>query len=127
MDGGIHLDGNKSIDGSAGVLIYLHTGGIDLGGNSTITVNPMSTGTYAGISFYEDRSNTSDVTLRGTTGTSSTGRFYFPSAEVSIQGTPTSFSSQMICDTLTVQGNAQLNINYDHAYDIQRHESFLVK
>ncbi|MDB5357543.1 MAG: hypothetical protein JWN24_3996 [Phycisphaerales bacterium] len=127
VDNGINLKGNSSIDGSAGVLIYLHTGGISMGGNTSITVTPLSTGAYVGISFYEDRANSSPVDLHGTSGSASSGRFYFPSAAVSLKGTPDTFSSQLICDTLDIQGDAQLNINYNSGYDIQQHESFLVK
>ncbi|MDB5293235.1 MAG: hypothetical protein JWL69_4476 [Phycisphaerales bacterium] len=128
VDGGINLGkGNQSIDASAGCLIFLHTGGISITGNQTIIINPMTTGAYAGISFYEDRTNSSPVTLQGTSGATSTGRFYFPSAPVTIQGTPNSFATQVICDTLAIGGNAQLNINYDHSLDVQQHESFLAK
>jgi Flp pilus assembly protein TadG len=127
VDGGISLKGNESITCTAGCLIYLHTGGISMVGTSNIDVTPLASGPYAGISFYEDRANTSPITLQGTTGNTTTGRLYFPSAQVTIAGTPDSVATQLICDTLVVQGNAQLNINYDNSLDIQRHEAFLVQ
>jgi Flp pilus assembly protein TadG len=127
VDNGISLNGNSSITCTTGCLIYLHTGGINMGGNTNINVVPMSTGTYAGMSFYEDRSNTSNITLKGTSGNSTSGIMYFPGAAVSIQGTPDNVCSQLICDTLHIQGNAQLNINYNSSLDIQRHIAFLVQ
>jgi Flp pilus assembly protein TadG len=123
----IELKGNSTIDGTAGVLIYLHTGGIAMGGNTGMALAPLSSGTYAGISIFQDRANSSADSLQGTSGSTTTGRLYMPAAAVSVQGTPDSEATQLICDTLTVQGSAQLNINYDHSYDIQQHESFLVK
>jgi len=127
VDNGISLKGNDTITCTSGCLIYLHTGGISMVGNSNIAVTPMSSGTYAGISFYQDRSNTTSITLKGTSGNSTTGVLYFPAASVTIQGTPDSVASQLICDTLTVQGNAQLNINYNNQNAVPRHEAFLVR
>jgi Flp pilus assembly protein TadG len=127
VDGGISLNGNSSIDGTAGVLIYLHTGGISMGGTTNMDLAPLPSGPYATISIFQDRANSSPDTLQGTSGASSSGRLYLPAAAVTYAGTPDSAASQLICDTIIVQGSAQLNINYDHSYDIQQHESFLVK
>jgi Flp pilus assembly protein TadG len=127
IDGGISLGGNTTIDATAGVMIFLHTGGISMSGTSGITINPPTSGTYKGISFYSARGNTSPVTLQGTPGAINSGTFYFPSAHVSIAGNPTSTASQLIADTLDVQGDSQLNINYNNAFPIPRHQSFLVQ
>jgi Flp pilus assembly protein TadG len=127
VDGGMSLKGNDSLTCTAGCMIYLHTGGISMGGNSSISLTPLASGTYAGITIYEDRSNTSAISLQGGPGATSSGRFYFPSAQVNIAGNPDSTSNQIICDTLTVQGSGQLNVNYNTAFDIQRHVAFLVQ
>ncbi len=126
IDGNVNIGGNTTIDASAGVMIYLHTGGITMSGSSSIKINPPASGTYKGISFYQDRSNTSPDTLQGTPGASNSGVFYFPSAHLTIAGNPTSTASQLIADTLDIQGNTQLSISYDHGYPIPRHQSLLV-
>jgi len=127
VDNGISLKGNESIDATAGCLIYLHTGGITLKGNSGISYAPMTTGTYAGIAFYEDRSNSSAIALGGTSGVSNSGILYFPKAAVSVAGTPNATGTQLICDTLSVQGNAQIIINYNSSDDPASHVAFLVQ
>jgi hypothetical protein len=127
IDGDVHVGGSTKIDASAGVMIYLHTGGITMSGNSSITINPQSSGTYKGISFYQDRSNSSADTLQGTAGAFNSGVMYFPAAHVSVAGNPTSTASQLIADTLDVQGDSQLNITYDTGFPIPRHQSFLVQ
>lgn len=127
VDGGISLGGNNSLDGTAGVMIFLNTGGISMGGNSGYTITPMSTGTYAGISFYQARGNTSADTLQGTSGITNSGTLYFPSAAVSLAGTPNAYGSQLIAGTLSVQGNAQTIINYDGRNPVAGNEVFLVK
>ena len=126
IDNGIDLNGNEAIDGSAGVLIYLHTGGITLKGNSTIDVKAMTSGPYSGIAYYQDRSNSSDVLLRGTSGMTDTGTMYFPGAQVTIAGTPLSFGNQFIANTAVIQGDAQLKIDYDGRNPAWRHRAFIV-
>lgn len=150
VDNGITLNDEK-VDGTAGAMIYLHTGGISLDGNSAIIMNAMTDGFYAGISYFEDRANTSSIDLNGNsknqngnsddddddkgkgsgkqnnnTGQGS-GTMYFPSAQVSITGNSTGYANQLIAGTLVIQGNAQLNINYDGRNAIIRHQAFLVR
>jgi hypothetical protein len=129
IDGGIDVNANRTITATpaGGVMLYLNTGGINLGGTSSLTINPPTSGPYAGVSIYQARGNTSPSTLQGTPGSTSTGTLYFPSAKVTIAGNPTSFGSQLIADTLHVQGNGQLNINYNGNFPIQGHKIWLVK
>lgn len=127
IDGGINMTGNRTITATSGVMIYLNTGSINLGGNSSLTINPPTTGQYAGISIYQARGNTTESTLQGNPGATSTGTLYFPSAKVTVAGNPTSIGSQLIADTLHVQGNGQLNINYNGNFPVQGHKIWLVK
>jgi Flp pilus assembly protein TadG len=127
IDGGISLGGNDSLDGTAGVMIFLNTGGISMGGTSGYTVTPLSSGTYAGVSFYQARGNASPDTLQGTSGITNSGTLYFPSAAVSLAGTPNAYGSQLIAGTLLVQGNAQTIINYDGRNPLPGNQVFLVK
>jgi Flp pilus assembly protein TadG len=127
IDGGIDMTGNRTIDATAGCLLFFNTGGIELGGNSGLTINPPTSGPYAGISIYQARGNASPSTLQGTPGSSSSGLFYFPSAKLTVAGNPTALASQVIADTLHVQGNGQLNVNYNGNFQIQGHKIWLVK
>jgi Flp pilus assembly protein TadG len=127
IDGGINLSGNRTINATPGVMLFVKTGPIDISGGAAITINPPTSGTYKGISMYSARDNTSTVSLQGNPGDISSGTLYFPSAHVNIAGNPTSTASQLIADTLTVQGNSQLNINYNNSNPIPRHQSFLVQ
>jgi hypothetical protein len=125
--GGLSLNGNRTLDARAGVMLYIETGSINMGGNSNILINPMPSGTYAGISIFVARGNTSGVTLRGTSGANNSGTFYMPSSHVSIQGNPTGTASQVIASTLNVQGSAQLVINYNGSFPVQGHRIWLAR
>jgi hypothetical protein len=127
IDGGINMSGNRTINATAGVMLFFNTGSIRMGGNTGLTINPPTSGTYAGISIYQRRGNTAQAELQGTPGAVSTGTFYFPSARLEIAGNPTSFASQVIADTLHIQGNGQLNINYDGRNPVQGHRIWLAR
>jgi len=127
VDNGISLSGDQSIDGTAGAMIYLHSGGISLRDSSTLNVNAMTGGAYAGISFFQARANDSSIDLRASSGQYNTGAMYFPAAQVTVHGAPDSFANQLIADTLVIQQNAQLTIDYDGRNPILRHSAFIVK
>ncbi len=127
IDGGITMGGNDFLDASAGVMLYLHTGSINMGGNSDIKIQPMASGAYQGISIYQDRANTASSTLKGTTSLNNTGTIYMPGSALSVDGTPKSVGRQIIADKLTVQGDAAVVVKYDGSNKAQDHKVWLVK
>ena len=63
--GGINMSGSSSITGN-GVLIYNTGGGtINLSGTGTISLSPMTTGAYAGITLFQDRADSAAATMSG--------------------------------------------------------------
>jgi len=124
IEKGISLNGNAALSGT-GVMIYLASGGISLNGNTSIDISAPTSGTYAGISYFEARTNSSPVDLRGTTGFNDTGTLYFPAGDVTLRGTPNSYGNQLIANTLTIAGDGA--INYDGRNPIGRHGAYIVQ
>ena len=56
-----------SVDGTSGVMIYMLSGGISQSGSGLILLNPMTSGTWKGISLWQPSSNSSAEALSGTT------------------------------------------------------------
>jgi hypothetical protein len=113
---GISLSGNATLTGS-NVMLYL-TGpnaSISLTGNGAVNLSPMTTGPYAGIVMFQDRSDSSSGDLHGNGNLNITGTIYAPAAALTATGNGTTdvFGSQIIADTLTVKGNGTVNVNYD--------------
>ena len=127
IDGGIDLKGNNTIDATAGVMLFLNTGSIRMGGNTGMEINPTDIAPWTGVSIYQRRGNDATALLQGTPGGISTGTMYFPSALLEISGTPDSFGTQVIADKLRVQGDGQLNLNYDGRNPIQGHRIWLAR
>ncbi|HEV8062152.1 MAG TPA: MBG domain-containing protein, partial [Gemmataceae bacterium] len=126
--GGFTVSGNGNVSGS-GVMIYNTassysaitgadgTGGtfgsVTLSGNGTFSLTPISTGTYAGILIFEDRSNPQALTLSGNSMVGISGTIYAHSDLLNLSGNGQLGSGQhpisLVVDTLTLSSNAVAN------------------
>jgi hypothetical protein len=115
--GGINLSGSSGITGN-GVFIYNTGGGtVNLSGTGTIALNPMTSGTYQGITIFQDRSNAAGATMSGGSNINNTGTFYFPDSKLTLSGTSgaATVGAQMIAKTLGFSGTAGIKVNYDNS------------
>jgi hypothetical protein len=118
--GGFQVSGS-TVQGTA-VMIYntgtsgaTGTGQINFDTNSTITLSPPSSGTYAGISFFQDRGSNQTVQIQFNHNKTITGAIYAPDAQVHLQGQTTAgtvdvLGSTIISMTLDIEhGSCQIN------------------
>jgi Flp pilus assembly protein TadG len=113
--GGISMTGSSSITGN-GVFIYNTGGGaINLSGSGTIALNPMTSGTYQGITVFQDRSSSVGATMSGGSNINNTGTFYFPGSRLTLSGTSgvAAMGAQMIAKNLTFTGTAGVQVKYE--------------
>jgi hypothetical protein len=113
--GGINMSGATDITGS-GVFIYSTGGGtINLSGTSGIKLSPMTSGTYAGITMFQDRADTNSVSMSGGSDINNSGTFYFPSATLNLSGSSgvANFGSQFIVNKIAFSGASGIDINYN--------------
>jgi hypothetical protein len=124
---------NSHIDASAGVLIYNTTGTVggtnypfapvNIVANSTANMKAMTTGTYAGILYFEDRTNTLPIatytdTFSGGSGATYTGTLYALNSEIDLYGNPSLSSGVsaaytiIVADKFNLTGSSQLNNDY---------------
>jgi Flp pilus assembly protein TadG len=86
-------------------------GGVDLSGGTANLVSPDS-GTYKGISIYQDRRATTGTTnsINGNSGSSFEGAFYFPKQELKFTGTSgVEFNCvQMVAWTVVFSGTSDI-------------------
>ncbi|WP_413466492.1 TadE/TadG family type IV pilus assembly protein [Mesorhizobium sp. B4-1-4] len=106
----IKLGGNGSLTGQ-GVTIFLMEGAqIYINANEQVTLSPPTSGTYAGITIFQDRGNTSPLTLNGGAGSVISGFIYAPDAPIFYAGN-SDMNSQGDCirlvgDTVQMTGNS---------------------
>lgn len=130
--GGLTVEGNADLTGD-NVFIYNtqdptnpgmpgdpgHYTSIKLTGNGDIHLSPPNSGQYKGLLFFQDRNNTEPFRVIGNADFDRDvkGTVYFPSAACLLSGNGhEDVASQMICNTVGVSGNGELEIEYNGPY-----------
>ncbi len=111
---------NAHLSGSS-VMFYNTQGyssydGISLSGSNLVNLSAPTTGTYAGILFYQDRSipvGSKSSTITGSSGSTFDGAMYFPTTSLSYSGSSSSNGYTIIVGwDVTIGGNSTLGDNY---------------
>ena len=125
LEAGMNGSGNMDFESTAGGVFIFNTltgypdppvgatcGNVELTGNSTTQLAPETTGTYAGLLFYEDPSCTKPFTIAGNGSLTVSGTIYVPKAQVVLDGNNATLNgSQIVADTVNVQ-NGTVNVNF---------------
>jgi hypothetical protein len=114
--GGLTVSGGSTLVGTQ-VLIY-NTGGaaagsITVSGGSSMVLTAPTSGTYQGISIFQDRTLNQGLTFSGGAALQIGGTVYAPSADVALSG-PSGLTPGLgafICWQLTLSGSASFLLN----------------
>ena len=107
---GFSITGNANIVGN-GVFIYNSSGNLSITGGGNVTLNPMTTGTYAGITLFQSRTNSNQVSITGSGNMSVSGTIYAPDSKLTLTGNGSTVGSRAISNTLAVTGSGNLNMS----------------
>ena len=90
-------------------------GPISLSGTTTVALTAPTTGPYAGVVIFQDRSVTAPVTVTGNATLQVGGVIYAPAASVTVWGsvvvTPSGSGGGIIAQSVAVGGNASVTID----------------
>jgi hypothetical protein len=103
--GGISVSGGASVSGT-GVLLYNAGGGIAVSGNATLNLSAATSGPYAGLVIFQSRTDTQALNFSGNGVGSLSGTVYAPAAQVNLSGNASLQNVSLLCNTLTLSGNA---------------------
>jgi hypothetical protein len=113
--GGMLLNG-ASGSGGTGVTFYLgpNAGSITYNGSNSSNLTAPTTGTYAGILFFQDPGDTNSVVFNGSNNMILNGALYFPTAQVTMNGSNSSSSlyTILVANNLVLNGSDTFNDNY---------------
>jgi hypothetical protein len=123
--GGITVSGPSSIQTAtgetAGVMLYNDWSSgsdrITLSGSGSLSLIPPATGPYSGLTIFQKRGTRAapapQVTLSGSGSLKVTGTLYAAYANVNLSGQSSSdvAGGQIIADSMTLTGSAQVNID----------------
>jgi Flp pilus assembly protein TadG len=116
QNGGFTVANGVTLTGT-GVTIYITpgSGAFSFQGGGVINLSAPTSGTYSGIVMYQDRSNTTPISIANGTTTTITGTFYAAGAVISFAGGAqmSQFGSQIIASGVNLSNNAYVNVNWN--------------
>jgi hypothetical protein len=117
--GGFDFSGQGTLLG-AGVMIYNapgngNSGDISITGSGVITLSGPTSGPYQGLTFWQPSSSNVTGTISGGAGSSITGTFYFPGAQLNVSGNGSNFNigSQYISKDLNISGGGAMTVQWN--------------
>lgn len=111
--GDFRVSANAHVSGT-GVTIFLDSGvQININGTATVRLAAPTTGPYAGVLFFGDRSSTGTSTFNGTADSLMTGSIYMPTRSVSYLGNFTGQNgcTQVVADKVEWSGNTSVSVD----------------
>lgn len=122
IDGSSFSAGSQAVINGTGVTIILTSSSaatnpsqiatVDINGGATMNLSAPSSGTYAGVLFYQDRRALDSGTnlINGNASSAFQGAFYFPSQAMSFSGTSgmTTDCVKMVSRRVTFIGNSSI-------------------
>lgn len=123
IEAGMNSAGNLDFISAAGGVFIFNTlssypngggtcGSVSLTGNSNTALAPLTTGTYAGLLYYQDPACTQPFTISGNGTLTAQGTIYAPTATVVMNGNNATLNgSQVVANLIDVQGG-NVTINF---------------
>jgi hypothetical protein len=102
LEGGLQVNGG-GITGNNGVTFYFQAGSVVFNGSYSVNLVAPTTGTYAGILFFQNPSDASPATINGGPGSVFQGALDFPDAAVQLNG------GNVAAYTIVVSQSVQMN------------------
>jgi hypothetical protein len=126
VGGGLSASANATITSTGGVTFYNTFGattnsstygyqGINITANSTVNLVAPTSGTYAGILFFEDRASPPQSdTYGGNASSGYQGTIYAKNAAITMYGNSSMNTAytMIVADTISIQGTAGINNDY---------------
>lgn len=115
INGGFSSSGSATITGSD-VTIYLAppNGSVSLTGSGALNLVAPTSGTYNGILFFEDPTDTNAMSISGSSASTLEGIFYAPAASLTMTGSSgATIYTDLVVSSLSLSGTAGLN-NYSN-------------
>ena len=82
-------------------------------GSQTYMFTAPTSGSLAGILFFQDKSDSAAAVITGSATSQFNGALYFPAAELSYNGSgPLTAYTILVADTIIINGSASINDNY---------------
>lgn len=107
--GDLNIGTSGTVSGS-GVTLYMKSGTCSMT-SGNITLSPPTSGTYKGVTYYQDRSNTNQCTLTAGSNQCISGAVYAPAATVQHCGGSSAAAPNqtIVCNKIAYTGGTNVN------------------
>ncbi|MBV9997140.1 MAG: hypothetical protein JO127_18195 [Caulobacteraceae bacterium] len=112
IDGGtLDINANANISCSGCTFYLVNGASVTMNGNSHVSFSAPTSGTYAGMLFISDRSNTGSITINGDSTSQMTGAIYSSSGAVNYIGNFSGANgcTQIVANTVSWSGNTSFS------------------
>ena len=127
--GSLNIANGVNLSGT-GVTIYVDNGGgpINFSGGSKTTLTPSSSGAYAGMVYFQNRSSSVSPQFGNGASISLSGSFYAPGAAVTLNGGSKTdqFSSQLVLKSLNISNGGTITVPYSTSTVANKTTTFAV-
>ncbi len=115
FNGNVSLSSNTTLNGT-GVMLYFKSGSLQLSSNTVLNLSAPTSGTYAGVVIFQDRANTTPVSLSSNSAMTLTGAVYVPSASLTLASNAFSdVYSILVASTINISANSTINLHSDYS------------
>ena len=109
FNGNVTLDSNTTLNGT-GVTLYFKSGSISLSSNTILNLSAPASGTYSGILFFQDRSDSTPLSLSSNSAMTLTGVVYAPAANLTLASNAMAdVYSILVASTINIAANSTIN------------------
>jgi hypothetical protein len=95
---------------AGGVLIYVTGGAVSLAGNSQVTLSAPTSGSYAGMTFWQAAADTNAFAMGNSAGITITGAIYTPAAQLTISGSTEPNVGKIVTQVLVTSASGILTV-----------------
>jgi hypothetical protein len=110
--GQINLGGNGSLKGAGVTIFLMEDAEFSVNGNEIVQLTPPSSGAYAGITIFQEKSNTNTITINGASDSYVSGFVYAPGGHVFYAGNSTATTQseclRIVGNTVEMTGNSDI-------------------
>jgi hypothetical protein len=116
--GGFSFTGQGDLTANGVMIVNLPTSKSDtisINGQGTISLSPMTTGIYRGISLWQQRSSSNTINVTGNGSSTMSGTFYTAHGTLNVTGNGNQdvLGSQYISYDMKVNGNGSFKVDWD--------------
>jgi Flp pilus assembly protein TadG len=111
---GIGLQMNSGSISGTGVTLYIAQGQAQFNGANSVDLVAPTSGTYAGILFYQNPTDASTAQINGGANAAFQGSLYFPDASIQLNGSNTAAYTIVVSKSVQINGS-DFNIGSDYS------------